>query len=72
MPEEELTPLTGNARAGSGSGNGNGTATPPSLQSQRVSPWGGVGKRVAVENISKSFGGVAALNDVSLTAVPGR
>lgn len=53
------------ATGGNGNAGGNGSsperAALPQVQ----------GKRVSVEGVSKSFGGVAALQDVSLTAEPG-
>ena len=51
------------ATGGNASGNGSSPerAALPQVQ----------GKRVSVEGVSKSFGGVAALQDVSLTAEPG-
>ena len=58
---------------GLASGNGNGDGAPPEHDNlNQLSLGAVVGKRVAVQNISKSFGGVAALNDVSLTAEPGQ
>ena len=73
IPGEEVLALTEQPVPDHGNGNGTGRADAAQLRNLEGLSMGSVtGKRVAVENISKSFGGVAALKDVSLTAVPGQ
>ena len=73
MPEDATDAATGMPAPGLASGNGNGDGAPAEHDNlNQLSLGAVVGKRVAVQNISKSFGGVAALNDVSLTAEPGK